>query len=105
RVVRVCVALQHCDAGTDGQSALAQAASQACTGSGPRSDAAALIARAVGAAHADALGAILDRRHLPWSDCEIQTDAACDATPAEPSLESVAVFPTVFGGDPGRHGE
>jgi steroid delta-isomerase-like uncharacterized protein len=108
RVVRVCVALRHCDAQAGGQSALALAVDQACTASGPQSStaaAAALIARAVAAAHADALGAILERRHLPWSGFEIQTDAACAATPAMPSLDSVAVFPIVFGGDPGRHGE
>ena len=65
----------------------------------------ALFVRAVGACHAEQLGAVLYEESLPWTAIEIQADAACTAVPSAPCLDTITVYPTIFGGDPNMHNQ
>lgn len=108
RIIRVRTVLRPCAGRELARSDLIEIATPVCAERGRRlhvENPATLIARAVGASHAEAFGAILDERQLPWRYLEIETEAACTHASALGLLDSVAVFPAVAGGDPGLHSE
>jgi organic hydroperoxide reductase OsmC/OhrA len=68
-----------------------------------RGSPAELLVRAVGACHAEELSAVLSEGSLPWRALKVQTDATRTAIQSAPCLGTVAVYPTIFGGDPSMH--
>jgi steroid delta-isomerase-like uncharacterized protein len=66
---------------------------------------AAMLVLAAGACHAAELGAALDLAALPWNLIEVQTDATCTAVPSAPCLDTLAVYPIIYGADPGKRSQ
>ena len=66
---------------------------------------AGMLVLAAAACHAAELGAALDLVALPWNLIEVQTDATCTAVPSAPCLDTLAVYPIIYGADPGKRSQ